>query len=122
MKYIKQTMWGICLTSSLSSFAPLAVADIKMPAFFSDRMVIQQKTGANIWGNANAGQQVKVVFAGQTKTTKADKDGKWGITLKGLKASKKGAPMSIEAGKDKKTINDVLVGEVWLASGQSNME
>ena len=122
MNIINHSLWKGGLLIASSSLAPLVMADIKTPAFFSDGMVIQQETGANIWGNATAGQPVKIAFAGQTETTKAGKDGKWSITLKGLKASKKGASMTIEAGKDKKTINDVLVGEVWLASGQSNME
>ncbi len=117
--YLNQTLQGSSFLIALSTFA---VAEIKMPAFFSDKMVIQQETGANIWGNADANQEVKVSFGGQVETTKSDKDGKWTVQLKGLKASAKGAVMSIEAGKDKKQINDVLVGEVWIASGQSNME
>jgi len=108
---------GLLLTLCSSSFA-----EIKLPAFFSDRMVLQQQTGANMWGWADAGQEVKVSFAGQTESAKADKDGKWKITFKGLKASKKGAQLTISAGEEKKQINDVVVGEVWLASGQSNME
>jgi len=117
--YINQSLWRSSFFIALSTFA---VAEIKMPAFFSDKMVIQQETGANIWGSADANQEVKVSFGGQVETTKSDKGGKWTIELKGLKASSKGAVMSIEAGKDKKQINDVLVGEVWIASGQSNME
>lgn len=119
MNRIKKSLTGIFLTPALSS---MVVAEIKMPAFFSDGMIIQQETGAKIWGNANSGQQIKVTFASQTQTTKTGKDGKWSVILKGLKASKKGAPMTIQVGSDKKTINDVLVGEVWIASGQSNME
>ncbi|MFK7851494.1 MAG: sialate O-acetylesterase [Akkermansiaceae bacterium] len=112
----------------LSSLAPLAAltsiatAEIKTPAFFSDGMVLQQEIGAKIWGTADAGQKVTINFAGKTESSTAGNDGKWSINLKGLKASKKGSPLTIEAGSDKKQINDVLVGEVWLASGQSNME
>lgn len=117
--FIKNSLWSSSFIVAMSSHA---FAEIKMPAFFSDRMVIQQETGANIWGSADPNQEVKVSFGGQIETTKADKDGKWTLEFKGLKASKKGAVMSIEAGQDKKQINDVLVGEVWIASGQSNME
>jgi sialate O-acetylesterase len=116
---ITQSLWRGSLFIALSL---LAAADIKMPAFFSDKMVLQQETGAKIWGSADANQEVKVSFAGQNNTTKTNKGGDWSLEFKGLKASKKGAVMTIEAGKDKKQINDVLVGEVWLASGQSNME
>ncbi len=125
IRFTNQSLWTSSLfiaLSSLSSLAPLAMAEIKMPAFFSDKMVLQQETGAKIWGSADANQEVKVSFAGKKQTAKTDKAGKWSVEFKGLKASKKGAVLTIEAGQDKKQINDVLVGEVWLASGQSNME
>lgn len=119
MNRINQSLLGSSLFIALSSFTS---AEIKMPAFFSDGMVLQQETGAKIWGTADAGQQVVVKIKTQTATTQADKEGKWKVNLKGLKATQEGGTLTIEAGKDKKTINDVLVGEVWLASGQSNME
>ncbi|PQJ28123.1 sialate O-acetylesterase [Rubritalea profundi] len=119
IRFINQPLWSSSLLIALPS---LAVADIKMPAFFSDKMVLQQETGAKIWGDVDANQEVNVSFAGQKQTAKADKDGKWNVEFKGLKASKKGAVMTIEAGQDKKQINDILIGEVWIASGQSNME
>ena len=108
--------------SLLLSFCISSQADIRLPAFFSDRMVLQQETGANIWGWVATNQEVKVSFAGQTESVKADKDGKWKITLRGLKSSNKGAELTITAGGETKKINDVVVGEVWIASGQSNME
>jgi sialate O-acetylesterase len=120
---MKHFIYHSLLKSSICiAISSTAYAEIKMPAFFSDRMVIQQEKGAKIWGSADANQEVKVSFGGQQETTKADKDGKWAVEFKGLKASSKGEVMSIEAGEDKKQINDVLVGEVWIASGQSNME
>lgn len=118
-RFINQSLWRSSFFIALSTFA---AAEIKMPAFFSDKMVLQQETGAKIWGSADANQQVNVSFGEQKETTKSDKNGKWAVEFKGLKASKKGAVISIEAGQDKKQINDVLVGEVWIASGQSNME
>ena len=93
-----------------------------MPAFFSDGMVLQQETGAKVWGTGDAGASVDVEFAGQKLTSKADGEGKWMVDFKGLKASKSGSTMSISSGKDKHEIKNVLVGEVWIASGQSNME
>lgn len=104
------------------AFSSIATAEIKTPAFFSDGMVLQQKTGAKIWGTADAGKKVTVKFAGKTVNSDTDKDGNWSVELEGLEASKEGGTLSIEAGDDHKQINDVLVGEVWLASGQSNME
>ncbi len=97
-------------------------AEIKLPAFFSDGMVLQQETGAKIWGTSDAGASVEVEFAGQTLTAKAGNDSKWMVNFKDLKMSKTGATMSISSGNDKREIKDVLVGEVWIASGQSNME
>ncbi len=99
-----------------------SLAEIKMPTFFSDGMVLQRETSAKVWGSVDAGAGVKVRFAGKELETKAGGDGKWMIDFKGLKMSKSGAVMTITSGEDKLEIKDVLVGEVWLASGQSNME
>lgn len=107
----------VLLAGSLSSFA-----EIQMPAFFSDGMVLQQVTGAKVWGFGEVGVDVEVSFAGQKLNSKVGDDGKWIVDFKGLKANGEGATMSITSGKDKRVINGVVVGEVWIASGQSNME
>lgn len=98
-----------------------ASAEVKLPSFFADGMVLQQQTGAAIWGWAEPGTQAAVAFAGQVKTTQADAEGRWTVVLDGLAASKEGRDLNIQVGGDRKTIQDVVVGEVWLASGQSNM-
>lgn len=99
-----------------------ALGDLKLPAFFSDGMVLQRETSAPIWGWTDANAPVKVIFAGKDYTTKADQNGDWKIELKGLETSDKGSNLAIEVPGFSKVIQDVLVGEVWLASGQSNME
>jgi len=99
-----------------------AVAEIKMPAFFSDSMVLQQETGAKVWGFSDQGDKVSVAFAGQTLTTTTGGDGKWMVNFKDLKSDKKGQVLTVTSGKEVHQIMDVLVGEVWIASGQSNME
>ena len=99
-----------------------AMGDLKLPAFFSDGMVLQRDTSAPIWGWTDAMAPVKVSFAGKDYTTKADKNGDWKITLSGLKTSDEGSELAIEVPGSSQVIKDVLVGEVWLASGQSNME
>lgn len=99
-----------------------ALGDLKIPAFFSDGMVLQRDTSAPVWGWADADSSVKVSFAGQDYTTKADKNGDWKVDLKGLATSDQGRDLMIAADGTTKKIQDVLVGEVWLASGQSNME
>jgi sialate O-acetylesterase len=97
-----------------------AFADVKLPAVFSDHMVLQGGTAVPVWGWADPGETVTVVVAGQTQTATADADGKWSVKLDKLSASE--PVMLTVKGKNTVTVNDVLVGEVWLASGQSNMQ
>lgn len=97
-------------------------AELKLPHLFSDGMVLQQGDTARVWGWTGAGAPVTVRFAGAEYATKADGQGNWMVELKGLKASGMGSDLVIEAAAEKMVIKDVLVGEVWLASGQSNME
>ena len=99
-----------------------AFADLKLPHLFSDGMVLQRETSAKIWGWTDPNAPVKVSFGGEDHGTRADQNGDWHVELKGLKASAKGGELIVEAAGTKKVIKDVLVGEVWLASGQSNME
>ncbi len=94
-------------------------ANVELPAFFSDHMVLQREGKAPIWGAADAGEKVTVRFRDQTQTATADAKGNWRVELKGLKA---GGPDDLTiAGKNTITLTDVLVGEVWVGSGQSNM-
>ncbi len=92
-------------------------AEVRLPAVISDHMVVQAGKPASLWGWAEKGGTIKVGFAGQTRTTKADGDGRWRLTLDALPASSEPRELRI----NEKIIKDVLVGEVWLASGQSNM-
>lgn len=95
-------------------------ANVKMPLIFSDGMVLQRNKEIPVWGWADANEKVEVHFNKQTKTTQADKNGKWIIKLA---AEKAGGPFELViTGKNKIIIKDVLVGEVWICSGQSNME
>ena len=94
---------------------------LQMSDMYSDNMVLQYGQPLNIHGKANAGEKVTVKIAGQKKKAVAGSNGKWSVTLEPLKA---GGPytLSIEAGKKELIYNKVLAGEVWLCSGQSNME
>ncbi|WP_081735939.1 sialate O-acetylesterase [Saccharicrinis fermentans] len=92
-----------------------------MPAnIFTDHMVLQRDKIVPIWGKASPKEKIKVEFAGQIKTTRAGADGKWIVRLDPLVASAVGRDMSI-SGKSEVLIKDILVGEVWICSGQSNM-
>lgn len=100
--------------------AASAYADVRLPVIFSDRMVLQRDQKVPVWGWADEGERVTVEFAGQKVETTA-KDGKWSVSLAALKASGTGAKF-IVSGKNKVEFSDVVVGEVWFCSGQSNME
>ena len=99
-----------------------AFADIEMPSFFSDGMVLQRDKGAALWGNTKPGSEVTVEFAGLKKKVKASASGAWRIVFDGLKMNKSGANLVVQSAGDKKVFSDVLVGDVWIVSGQSNME
>ncbi len=100
--------------------APLARADVKLPALFSDNMVLQQGVAVPVWGWADEGEEVTVTFTGQKHTTRAT-GGKWSLKLTPLKASVAPEVLTVK-GKNQIELKNVVVGEVWLASGQSNMQ
>jgi sialate O-acetylesterase len=95
---------------------------LSLPRVFSENMVLQRDIPVKVWGWAEPGQDVEVSFAGQKKTAKADQGGKWMVTLDPLKASAEPAELTVAAGGQRMSIKNVLVGEVWICSGQSNME
>lgn len=118
---MKFTRRSIALAAALLAANFSARAELKLPAIFGDNMVLQQQMAVPVWGWAAPGTEVTVKFAGQTKTAHTDADGKWLVKLGKLKASFAPQTLVVAAG-DTKTFTNILVGEVWLASGQSNME
>lgn len=100
---------------------PRLRADIRCPSVIGDHMVLQRETPVPIWGTADAGERVTVDFAGQSRSIKTGEDGRWSIRLAPMKANATPASLVIR-GRNTLTFSDVLVGEVWLCSGQSNME
>ena len=117
---MKRTITFALLPLLLALSAAPALAAIELPALIGDHMVLQQKAPVTIWGRAGAGEKVTVALAGQQASAAADDQGRWRVELKPLSA---GGPyeMTITAGGDTITIKDVLIGEVWVCSGQSNM-
>lgn len=107
----------VVLTASTAS---VAEAKIKLPALVSDHMVLQQEKKTNVWGWAEPGEKITVKFGDQTVATEAGADKTWSARLVDLKAGTKG-DLTI-SGQDSVVVKDVLVGEVWVCSGQSNME
>lgn len=109
------------LCSVLLLLIPLAFAEVKLPTLFTDNLVLQQGKPVAIWGWASADEDVSVNFAGQTQVTRADQDGKWRVTLDPLVSNALPQEMII-TGKNTLTLKNLLVGEVWVCSGQSNMQ
>ncbi len=114
-------MRTLALTSLLAALAFSARAEIKLPAIIGDNMVLQQKQANPIWGWDTPGTEVTVTFAGQTKTAKAGADGKWTVKLDAVPANAQPATIGIK-GTNTRELKNVLVGEVWICSGQSNMQ
>lgn len=94
---------------------------LQMPEIYSDGMVLQRYRDLKIGGTANAGEKVTVTIGRNTRSTVAGNDGKWSVTMPPMKEAT-GLTMEVKAGGKTLKFNDVAVGEVWLASGQSNME
>ncbi len=108
----------ILLTLLLATFAK---AETRLSTLFSDHMVLQQKQANPVWGWDDPGTDVSVEIAGQTHMTKAGEDGRWEVKLAEMPASAEPKEMKI-TGTTEVAVKDILVGEVWLCSGQSNME
>ncbi len=101
--------------------AAICRADVVLPDVIGEAMVLQREHAVPIWGKADPGEVVTVRFAGQSKKAMADKDGKWRIDLDPMRANAAPAAMTI-SGKNSIELKNILVGEVWLVAGQSNMQ
>ncbi len=113
-------MQKIITLLSLIICSTMAYADVKLPVLFGNNMVLQRDKPLRIWGQAAAGEKVVVQLNQQTQTTRAGKNGAWQLFLQPEKA---GGPFQLVVqGRNKLVINNILVGEVWICSGQSNME
>ena len=112
----------IVQAAAVLAFSPALFADITLPHVFGDHMVLQAGQPVPVWGWAKPGETITVTFAGQKKeTTTAAQDGAWKVDLDPLAISAQAADFTV-TGADAVTFHDVLVGEVWLCSGQSNMQ
>jgi len=119
--YEKMTLTQkICALLCLSLFtAPLLFSQIRLPRLIRDSMVLQRDAKIKIWGWASAGEKVQVKFNGKTSKTTAGADGKWSIILPPMKA---GGPYTMNIdGNNHLVIGNILLGDVWICSGQSNM-
>lgn len=114
---LKMRLWLLPLLLCVALGA--AHADVRLPAVLGENMVLQQGLPVKVWGWADAGEKVTVSFNGQTAEATANDQGQWVATLQPMKA---GGPFEMTvAGKNTLTLKNILVGEVWVCSGQSNM-
>lgn len=130
-----QMMKGVASVGVIAALAPEAsssLAKVIVDPMFTDNMVLQRGTDVPVWGKAEPGENVTVSFfppqvgdtPSQTVTAHADENGKWLLTLKPLPANRESARLVVsgdKAGSPATELKNVLVGEVWLGSGQSNM-
>jgi sialate O-acetylesterase len=105
----------------LFTLAAVIRADVSLPRIFGDNMVMQRGVPLAVWGQAAPGEKVVVRFAGQEKQAQAGPDGRWTVALDPLKASAVPREMTVIAANVVRLTN-ILTGDVWLCSGQSNME
>ncbi|PAW60557.1 MAG: hypothetical protein B9S37_08660 [Verrucomicrobiia bacterium Tous-C3TDCM] len=129
MKYCHRVHSSIALMKNiaflpiLASLCLMAHGAVKFPAIFSDGAVLQRDREVAVWGWAGPGKSVHVTFGQQKKQATAADDGAWMVKLDAMPASAEGREIrAVEEGGAEAVVKDVLVGEVWLASGQSNME
>lgn len=107
--------------STFALFTSNTFAEVTLPKILGHNMVLQQKKKVAIWGTAAPNEKIAVAFAGQIKTTIADNKGNWSLKLNPMQASFTPREMTIK-GSNTIVLKNILVGEVWLCSGQSNME
>jgi sialate O-acetylesterase len=118
MKKIPQLLAALAFWAAVHSLH----AELRVPAQFSDHMILQRGIAVPVWGLGASGETITVDFAGQTKTATVAADGKWMLKMDPLEASSEAREFLVKSPSSTLKFTDVLVGDVWLASGQSNMD
>ena len=116
----------LSLRVAVCLFAVTAVrsshGNVRLPAIFSDHMVFQQQQPIAIWGWAEPTESINVTFGNQHASTQAAEDGTWKVSLPAMDASQSTGPYAlVVSGNVTVTVRDILIGEIWVCSGQSNM-
>lgn len=120
MKISFFTKLQLVVAISLLSFA--GSAQLKVAKIFSNHSVLQRDQPVKVWGSATPNSEVNVQFGNQNVNATADNAGKWLVTLSAMSANKNAEMLTVKSGTQIIVLNDILVGDVWLCSGQSNME
>lgn len=116
-----ETKIAMLLVGVILTLAPLSLAGVKLPSFFSDHMVLQRDVKIPIWGLSSPGETIRVKLGNHSFQTKANAQGHWQVLLPAMKV---GGPyeLVVEGENEKINLSDVYIGDVWIASGQSNMQ
>ncbi|HTH47475.1 MAG TPA: sialate O-acetylesterase [Candidatus Limnocylindria bacterium] len=104
------------------ALASASLAEVRLHPLFTDHAVLQQGRRVPVWGTADAGERIIVEFGKQQLVTTADEHGRWRVALSPLRATTNGLTLKASGKSQVAEVSDVVVGEVWIASGQSNME
>ena len=113
----------IFLLSLALAFAARSLpAELRLANIFGHGMVFQRDKPVSVWGGATPGEEVKVTISGQETATMADAEGRWLLRLAPMKASSSGTSLDVASGDERREVTDVLIGDVWLCGGQSNIE
>ena len=121
VSYRKMTKCVILIFLAITLTLQAQSNDLSLANTFSDGIVLQREKLINVWGLANPNKSVTLNFGEETKSIKADSKGKWSMKIGPLKASSESRTMTIRSGKSEVKIADIIVGEVWVCGGQSNM-
>jgi sialate O-acetylesterase len=113
---------GLIASLVVCSGAAVFAGELALARPFASHMVLPMAKAVPVWGGAMPGEEVTVAFAGESASVLADRDGRWQVVLPAMPASAKGRTLSVTAGRAKVVLDDVLVGRVFLCSGQSNMD
>ena len=113
--------FGTFLTGLLLALS-MQAQELRLPKVFGNNMVLQRGLALPVWGWAPAGAAITVSVAGQSVSVETPMEGRWQLKLAPLKASAEATEFVVTAGKARIELTNVLVGDVWLCSGQSNME
>jgi sialate O-acetylesterase len=119
---MKQRFFYAAMSTAAITATTTARAEVTLPRLFSDKCVLQASAPIPVYGTAEPDETVTVSFKEQKVTATADATGKWRVTLKAEKPSETPSTLTVTGAKNSVTVKDVLVGEVWICSGQSNME
>ena len=118
---MKSTTISVALAIISGAFFQPVEANVRPATIFQSNMVLQRDIPVPVWGEADPGEKIEVTFDGQIRKTSTDKYGRWQVTLSPMKVSTQGRTMVIK-GKNQYVMQNILVGDVWICGGQSNME